>query len=58
MEPLLLTVEEAAKVMSLGRTRIYDLIAKNELDSVKVGKSRRIITKSIDRFIERNLGIE
>jgi excisionase family DNA binding protein len=58
MEPLLLTVEEAAKVMSLGRTRIYDLIASHELESLKVGKSRRIVAKSIERFIERNLGIE
>ena len=53
MEKQLLTIDETAEVLSLGKTKVYEHIANNDLASVKIGKARRVIAKSIDEFIER-----
>ena len=50
-EPLLLTVPEAAKRLSLGRATVYGLIYEGSLESVKIGKSRRVPVDAIDQFI-------
>jgi excisionase family DNA binding protein len=42
MERILLTPMEAANVLHIGRTKIYDLIRNGELTSIKIGKLRRI----------------
>jgi excisionase family DNA binding protein len=42
MEKLLLTVREAADVLSVSRSRVYELIYAEQLDSVKIGRSRRV----------------
>lgn len=52
-EKLLLTAEEAANVLSIGRTKVYELIALGELESVTVGRSRRVPVASLARFVER-----
>jgi excisionase family DNA binding protein len=52
MEKILVTVEEASQIMSMGRTRIYELIKNGHLKSIKCGKSRRIVTDSIRAFVE------
>lgn len=39
---LLLRVDEAAKACSLGRSKMYQLIAAGEIPSVKIGRSVRI----------------
>ena len=50
---LLLTVEAAAELLSLGRTTVYELVATGELASVKIGRSRRIPYEALRRFIAR-----
>jgi len=40
--PLLVRVEEAARILSLGRSKKYELLESGELPSVKCGKVRRI----------------
>lgn len=49
---LLLTPEEAAKVLGIGRTKVYELMLSNALESVKIGSSRRIPTDSLARFVD------
>ncbi len=39
---LCLSVDEAAAVMSLGRSLVYDLVMGQEIASIKVGRMRRI----------------
>jgi excisionase family DNA binding protein len=50
---LLLSVEETATMMSLGRTLVYALVRRGEIASIKVGKSRRIPIGALHTFILR-----
>ena len=52
MEKLLLTVREAADVLSVSRSRVYELIYAEQLDSVKIGRSRRVSLASVRRLGE------
>lgn len=49
---LLLTPEEAALVLGIGRTKVYELMLSNALESVKIGASRRIPADSLTTFVE------
>jgi excisionase family DNA binding protein len=42
VEPLLVRVEEAARMLSLSRSTIYEMLDSGELPSVRRGVARRI----------------
>ena len=48
---LLLTPEEAAHVLGIGRTKLYQLLAHGFVPSVRIGGSRRISTAALDDFV-------
>jgi excisionase family DNA binding protein len=48
---LLLKVEEAAHLLNIGRTRVYDLIRLDLLKSVKVFGARRIPRSSVEDYV-------
>jgi excisionase family DNA binding protein len=50
---LLLTAEEAAAELRIGRTRMYALIASGEVVSVKVGGSRRVPYDELAAYVKR-----
>ncbi len=50
---ILLTPEEAAKRLSVGRTTVYELISSGLLESVTIGRSRRIPTDALNEFVNR-----
>ncbi|CAM06192.1 excisionase family DNA binding protein [Saccharopolyspora erythraea NRRL 2338] len=50
---VLLTVEEAAKQLGLGRTKTYALVASGEIESVRIGRLRRIPRTAIDDYAAR-----
>ncbi len=52
MEKLLLSPEEAAEVLGVGRSRVYDLMRKRELLSVRIGKSRRVPVAAVQSYVE------
>jgi excisionase family DNA binding protein len=52
LEKLLLTPEEAAEVLSIGRTKVYELMAKRHLGSVRIGTSRRVPLDAVKGFID------
>jgi excisionase family DNA binding protein len=52
MEPVFLTVEEAARVLSVSRTRIFDLIRTKRLRSRKIGRVRWIPVEPIREFVD------
>ena len=53
MNKVLLTAEEAADALSIGRTKVYELLASGLLRSVQIGKSRRIPVSAIHEFVDR-----
>ena len=50
-EKLLLTVEEAAHLLSLGRSTVYTLLQRGEIPSISIGKSRRIPVDGLRQWI-------
>lgn len=53
LDPLLLTPEEVAEVLRVGRSKVYDLMRSNQLQSVKVGGCRRVPVAALGLLIER-----
>ncbi len=51
-EPLAYSVNEACRVSSLGRTRLYQLIAEGRLEVRKIGKRTLIPAASLRALIE------
>ncbi|MGW0702125.1 helix-turn-helix domain-containing protein [Streptomyces sp. NPDC002867] len=51
-----LTVEEAARRLGIGRTKLYEYVSTGEIASVKIGSLRRIPTEAVNDFLTRQLG--
>ncbi len=49
----LLTVEETAEALHIGRDKTYYLLRTGQLRSMKIGKSCRISRAWIEEFVER-----
>lgn len=49
----LLTVEEAARRLRIGRTLCFRLIGTGELESVPVGRLRRVPVAAIPEYVNR-----
>ena len=47
----LLTVAEVAEVLGVGRSKLYELIARGAIQSVKVDRCRRFRQSDVERFI-------
>ena len=54
--PLLLKVTEAAKLLQLGRDRIYELVASGRLPALHFGRTIRIPRDALARFIDSECG--
>src|SRR3954469_6221306 len=52
-DPLLLTPEEAAEVLRVGRTTIYALMKAGDLHPVHIGRSCRISRAELERYVRR-----
>ena len=47
VEPICVRINDAARIIGIGRTKLYELIAAGELETVKFGKATRITTASL-----------
>ena len=56
MEPVLITTQELAEVLRIGRTQAYSLLARGELRTIRVGRSLRIPCTEVDAYVRRKLG--
>ena len=50
---LLLTVDEAADQLGIGRTLMYALVKNGEVESVHIGRLRRIPADALPQYLER-----
>lgn len=53
MPQKLITVEETAKALGMGRAKTWSLISRGEIRSIKVIGSRRVPIAAVDEFIAR-----
>jgi excisionase family DNA binding protein len=51
MRKLLLTPEEAAYRIGVGRSKMYELLASGAVKSVKIGALRRIPATALDEYV-------
>lgn len=52
MDPLTVTVNEASRLLGIGRTKLYELIAQGKLDTLKIDKRTLIKTASIRALVD------
>jgi excisionase family DNA binding protein len=52
MDKLLLRPEEAAEVIGVGRSKIFELIRLGALESVRIGACRRIPAVALRAYVE------
>lgn len=51
----LLSIDEAATSLSLGRNTLYEMVLRGELSSIKIGRLRRVPVQAIQDFIGRHM---
>jgi excisionase family DNA binding protein len=48
---ILLTIEEAAKALRIGRTMMFQLLGNGEIPSVYIGRARRVSVEAIREYV-------
>jgi len=49
----LLTIEQVADRLKIGRTKTYELINRGDLPSVTIDRCRRVLRSDLDAYIAR-----
>ena len=52
MEPLLLRAGEVARLLGLGRSKVFAMLAAGELPAIRIGRSVRVPRVALERWIE------
>ena len=55
MDRVLITAEEAADCLKVGRCKVYDLVRSGQLESIKIGRLRRIPVDAVREFASKLL---
>ena len=53
MEKQLYTLPEVQEALSLGRSKVYELMAAGELRPLRVGRAVRFRAQEVEAFVER-----
>jgi len=53
MEPLLVGVEEAARALGIGRTSLYEMINRQELTPIRIGRRVLVAADEIRAWVDR-----
>ena len=53
---LLLTVSQAAHQLGIGRSLLYELLADGQVESIHVGRLRRIPADALATYVDRQRG--
>lgn len=51
--PLLLTTTDAARLLSISRTTLYSLMADGSIQPVHIGRSCRVSTAELQRYVDQ-----
>jgi excisionase family DNA binding protein len=52
-QPVLVTVEAMADMLSIGRTAAWELVRKQRIRSVKIGRTRRVPLTAIQEYVDK-----
>jgi excisionase family DNA binding protein len=52
VEPLLLRVDEAAIVLGIGRTKVFEMLASGDLPAIRIGRCVRVPKDRLERWID------
>ena len=55
-QPIATPVANACRRLGIGRTKLYELIAKGEIRSIKIGTRTLIPETELQRFVAAKLG--
>jgi len=53
VEPICVRINDAARMIGVGRTKLYELIATGEVETVKIGTATRVTTASLRALVRR-----
>ena len=53
MEPIAVRIAEAMRLTGIGRSKLYELIASGDIETVKIGRCTLIPTTSLHDLIDR-----
>ncbi|WP_353050601.1 helix-turn-helix domain-containing protein [Qipengyuania citrea] len=53
IEPIAMRVPEACRYLGIGRSTLYVLIGKGEIEVIKLGSSTLVLTASLRALVER-----
>jgi excisionase family DNA binding protein len=53
MSTLLYKPEAAAAALGIGRSKLFELIARGELETVRIGRARRVPTQALELYVAR-----
>jgi len=51
--PLLLTINQVAALLNLGRTKTYEIVRSGKIKSLKVGSRRLIRPEDVEIYVKR-----
>ncbi|MCK9878557.1 helix-turn-helix domain-containing protein [Frankia sp. Ag45/Mut15] len=58
MTKLLLTPTEAADLLGVSRSTVYELLNSGDIESVHIGRARRIPSAALLTFVNRLRGLD
>ncbi|QPL38384.1 helix-turn-helix domain-containing protein [Erythrobacter sp. A30-3] len=53
IEPLAMRVPEACRYLGIGRSTLYVLIGRGEIEIIKLGSSTLVLTESLRRVVDK-----
>ena len=55
VEPMTVTIQTAVRLSGLGRTKLYELMSKREIESVRIGTRRLIVFASLKARLTKKI---
>jgi excisionase family DNA binding protein len=55
VEPLLLTAEEVAMLLGIGRTKVFEMLASGELPAIRIGRCVHVSRAQLKSWIDQRL---
>lgn len=49
---MLFTADEVADILHIGRSTVFKLMKQNQLESIRLGRSRRVPIDALQNFVE------